>query len=257
MALAVMAIGILAGAAEAQTTNLYQGNGTQTPQSQGWLEELAPGVTPVSAGGSTTFDTTSSSTLEGGYSNDYATGTPVNSSFPSLNPTNGFSVALDVEINSETHSSANRAGFDWIVLGSDGKGVELDFWETDIWAQQYSASAFTHSATEDVDAENSAGFDSTFSTEGAINDYVLSIQGGNYSLTDNGTTILTGQTHDYSGSGMLPYTLDNYVFIGDDTTEANASETFSLLSVTVPEPTSACVLLVIGTGALARRRRRA
>jgi MprA protease rhombosortase-interaction domain-containing protein len=258
MGMVVGVIAMLASAAGAQTTYLYQGSGTQTPQSQGWLSEFAPGVTPVSSGGTTTFDSTSSASLEGGYSNDTVLGSPVNAAFPSLNPNKGFSVSLDVEINSESHgNNDNRAGFDWIVLGSDNKGVELDFWDTNIWAQQYntSNSTFTKSATEDVDAQNTLNFDSTFSTQSAINDYVLSVQGTNYYLTDNGSLILDGQTHDYTASGMEPYTLANYIFIGDDTSEAAASETFSTLSVTVPEPASAGVLLMIGSAALARRRR--
>jgi hypothetical protein len=83
----------------------------------------------------------------------------------------------------------------------------------------------------------------------------LSIIGTNYSLTDDGATILTGQTHDYTASAMLPYTLANYVFIGDDTTEAAADESFSLLSVTVPEPATATGLLFVFSAALGRRRR--
>jgi hypothetical protein len=253
-----MAISGLASRAGAQTTYLYQGSGTQTPQSQGWLYELAPGVTPVSNAGTTTFDSTSSASLQGGYSNDTPLGSPLNTSFPSLNPTTGFSVSLDGEINSETHNT-QRTGFDWIVLGSDGKGVELGFEASDIFAYNYSSSnnpVFYPSTTEDVDAENTPTFDGTFSTEGAINDYVLSIQGTSYSLTDDGTTILTGQTHDYSGEGIEPYTLDNYIFIGDDTSEVGASETFSSLAVTVPEPASGTALLAIAAPVMMRRKRK-
>jgi hypothetical protein len=252
-AIGISALPIRAGA---QTTYLYKGSGTQTPQSQGWLYEFAPGVTPVSSGGATTFDTTSSSSIEGGYSNDNLSGTPVNAAFPSLNPIPGFSVGFDVQINSESHSSNDRAGFDVIVLGSDMKGVELGFWANDVWAQQYTASAFTHDPSEDADTQGGSAFTSTFTTEGASNHYQLTITGTNYSLTDDGATILTGQTHDYTGSAMLPYTLANYVFIGDDTTEANASETFSTLSVAVPEPAAVSGLLALGLAGLARRRRR-
>ena len=56
---------------------------------------------------------------------------------------------------------------------------------------------------------------------------------------------------------MLPYTLANYVFIGDDTTDAQASETFTDLAVTVvPEPATLSGLVAVALAALARRRRR-
>jgi hypothetical protein len=265
-AIGISALPTLAGA---QTTFLYNGSGTQTPQSQGWLAfsdnaVLGDGTPAVSSsGGTTTLDTTtgnipsSSSNIEAGYSNYTALGSMVNPAFPSLNPATGFSVGLDVQINSESHSSNDRAGFDVIVLGSDKKGVELGFWGNDVWAQQYSSgSGFTHDPSEDADTQGGASFASTFTTEGASSHYQLSIIGTNYSLTDKGTTILTGQTHDYTAYGSAPYTLANYIFVGDDTTEGEASETFSTLSVTVPEPATATGLVALCLFALARRRRR-
>ena len=258
MTIVCAAIGISASPmrAGAQTTYLYNGSGTQTPQSQGWLSEFAPGATTVSTGGATTFNTSFDASLEGGYSNYTVVGAVVNAAFPALNPNPGFSVGLDVQINSESHSSNDRAGFDLIVLGSDNKGVELGFWGNDVWAQQYTGGEFTHDPSEDADTQGGSAFASTFTTEGSSYHYQLTIAGTNYSLMDDGVTILTGQTHDYTASAMLPYTLANYVFIGDDTSEAGASETFSTLSVTVPEPAIASGLFAVGLAGLARRRRR-
>ena len=74
-----------------------------------------------------------------------------------------------------------------------------------------------------------AAFASTFNTKPSIHDYTLTIQRHD-TIRCTGRrvpTILTGPTHDYTASAMLPYTLANYVFIGDDTTDAQASETFS------------------------------
>ena len=273
-AIGISALPIRAGA---QTTVLYNGAkdaGSDTPDSAAegsWLEYTAGGGSPTvsSSGGATTLNTTVGNATpsppappysdEAGYSNYTPAGAMVNSPspFPSLNPTPGFSVAFDVNVTSEFHSGTTRAGFDVIVLGSDKKGVELGFWENDVWAQEYS-SGFTPDPSEDADTENGASFASTFSTAAAtgnFHDYVLSIIGTNYSLTDDGATILTGQTHDYTASAMLPYTLANYVFIGDDTTEAAADESFSLLAVTVPEPATATGLLFVFSAALGRRRR--
>jgi len=257
--------------AGAQTTFLYNGSGTQTPQSQGWLAfadnaVLGDGTPAVSSsGGTTTLDTTTgnipsgSSNIEAGYSNYTALGSLVNPAFPSLNPATGFSVSFAVQLNSETHGADdNRAGFDVIVLGSDKKGVELGFWTNDIWAQQLNSNVFTRDPSEDYNVLNPSG--PSLSTT-SMTDYTLSILSGTYSLyadvpAATPTLVLTSSTHDYSSyTGAGPYSLTNYVFIGDDTTDAEASETFSYLSVTVPEPAAAGALIVLGSAALARRRR--
>jgi hypothetical protein len=256
------------------TTFLYQGSGMQTPQSQGWLDFadnaiLGDGAPAVSStGGSTTLDTTgannipsTSSNIEAGYSNYTPLGSLVNPAFPALNPATGFSVSFDVDINSESNGSdSDRSGFDVIVLGSDKKGVELGFWDTDIWAQEFTPGnpgTFTRDGGEDYNILHDSI--PAISTQ-ALTHYTLTILNGNYTLTSGTTdpfTILSAPTHDYTGSAMLPYTLANYVFIGDDTTDAQASETFTDLAVTVvPEPATATGLMALGLVALARRRRR-
>jgi hypothetical protein len=111
---------------------------------------------------------------------------------------------------------------------------------------------FERDGTQDSNIQN----DDTFDTGPSLIDYDLTILGGNYTLTANGTTILTGTTHDYTNSAMLPYTLPNFVFVGDDTSEAAASATFTSLAVTVPEPVMGMGLVAIGGISLLRRRSR-
>ncbi len=262
LGLIFLAFGASAGA---QTINLYQGSTGGTPQLQNWLtyqyNPLSTGPSTSSTGGptgNTTFDTTSTDAEEGGWSNySYnpitSSSAIVNSSFPALNPASGFSVNWDLAVTSESNTSTNRAGFDVIVLGSDGKGVELGYWGSDVWAQEYvSGTGFEQNPLQDSDTQNNDVFD----TGPSLIDYNLSVLGGNYTLTANGTTILTGATQDYSGSAMLPYTLDNFVFMGDDTSEAAASATFTSLSVTVPEPITGMGLLGMGLFGLMRRKPR-
>ena len=258
-------------AASGQTTVLYQGSTDASPTSRGWLTyqynplETAPQVTSTTgAGGQTTFDSTSDSATtpdpdddeEGGWSN-YSynpileTSSMVNSSFPSMNPATGFSVSWDLAITSESNTSTDRAGFDVIVLGSDKKGVELGYWGNDVWAQTYN-SGFERDGTQDSNIQN----DDTFDTGPGIIDYTLTVLGGNYTLQANGSTILTGTTHDYTASDMLPYTLPNFVFMGDDTSEASAKAEFSSLTVSVPEPVTAIGFAAIGAFSLLRRRPR-
>jgi hypothetical protein len=221
---------------------LYDGTQNTTPQSQGWLlsySEPSGAVTTAITNG-TTLDTTSNILIHAGYSNYSLTGSLVNTSFPTLNSTTGFTVNLDAQINSESHSSNDRAGFSLIALDSSDNGIELAFWTTDIWAQ---SSTFTHAE------------DATFNTTTAPVQYALTIQGGNYTLFANGSDILSGSTRNYSAEGA-PYNLPNYIFIGDDTTSADASENIYSLSVAVPEPSVAGLGLGIATLALLARPRR-
>jgi hypothetical protein len=263
--------------AGAQTTVLYNDAGmpSPTPQSEGWLSSLAPEGTVVTQGNGTTtfgttFDTTSTEAIEGGYSNYTVSLSPalVNGAFPTLNPTTGFTVSFDVAINSETHGADDtRAGFDVIVLGSNHLGVELGFWMNDIWAQEYTApvspatnGTISPDPAEDYDDLHSGSPDISTS---ALTQYNLTIQGGNYTLTAGATDpvpLFSGPTHDYSAYQLPPgepnpYGLSNYIFMGDDTTDAEGSETIAALSVTVPEPATASGLVVLGLGVLGRRRR--
>jgi hypothetical protein len=277
-AFAISAFSISAGG---QTTVLYNGAlgaGNDTPDSAAegsWLEYTAGAGSPTvsSSGGQTTLDTTVGNlpdppapqpySDEAGYSNYTPSQTLVNSNFPALNPTPGFSVSFDVQILSETHGTndtdTNRAGFDVIVLGSDKKGVELGFWTNDIWAQELNSNVFTRDPAEDSNIQR----DSTALDNTSLTHYTLTVIGSSYSLSTGATnpvTILTGSTHDYSsytGTEPNPYSLTNFVFIGDDTMDADAKESFTDLAVvTVPEPATLSGLLALGLVGLARRRRR-
>jgi hypothetical protein len=233
-----------AASASAQTVNLYVGSGSQTPQSQGWLNYIPTSGSAVttSAAGATTLDTTggTGNSIMAGYFN-YNTFLNAfqNPLFPTLNTSSGFTVNFSVQVNSESHSSNDRAGFSVIALGSDHTGVELGFWTGNVWAQTDSP-LFMH------------GEDAAFNTSSSSHDYSLHIQGSTYTLSADGSQILTGATKNYSSFG-LPYTLPSFLFLGDDTSSAAASETFTAVSVSVPEPATAfgAIFLLVS---LARRR---
>jgi hypothetical protein len=256
---------LVIASAGGQTTTLYSASTDSSPTSRGLLTyqynvlDPAPVVASTTgASGETTFNTTANDDEEGGWSNySYNPLVPsssiVNSSFPSLNPTTGFSVSWTLAIGSESSmSSDTRSGFDVIVLGSDEKGVELAYEDNDVWAQEYvSGMGFEENPAQDSDTQNN----DTFSTGPSLINYNLSILGGNYTLTANGTTILTGATQNYTAYGLLPYTLPNFVFMGDDTTEADSSASFSSLAVSVPEPVMGMGIVAVGVMGLMRRRR--
>ncbi|WP_428938777.1 choice-of-anchor Y domain-containing protein [Fontivita pretiosa] len=205
---------------------LYDGAAGTSPQSQGWLSYYSlpgTGVQTV-AGGKTTYDSTASASERGGFSSHTILGTLVNTAFPTLDRSVGYTVSIDLKLLSETHASNDRAGFSIIAISSDLQGIELGFWTNEIWAQ--SGPSFTHA--EGVAANTTA----------ANTTYDLTIQGSNYSLLANGTPILSGLLRNYSSFG-LPYNLPSYLFIGDDTGSAAGAFEFSRLAVAaVPEPTT-------------------
>src|SRR3954451_11192585 len=123
---------------------LYDGAQPGLPPSQGSLILGGTGGTQTQQVGFTNLDTTSTPANYAGYSNynfgvqfvpsfDIFPTTPVNPLFPVLDRTAGFSVHLTMQLVSESHpGNASRAGFSLIVLGSDKKGIELGFQDSNI-----------------------------------------------------------------------------------------------------------------------------
>jgi hypothetical protein len=216
--------------AQAAAIDLYDGSLGTAPETQGWLAFQSAGGTPTrdTSGGKTTLDTTSNNAIQAGYSN-YNLIFPVNPAFPPLLRTDGFVVSMDMRVIDEEHASANRSGVSIIVLASDLMGIELAFWENEVWAQ--SGADFLH-------AEGVA-----FNTTAAMTRYDVAVLGSTYRVLANGNQILTGSLRNYSAFG-LPYTLPNFLFLGDDTTSARGSFEFSRQSA-VPEPTNVAALAVL------------
>ena len=122
-----------------------------------------------------------------------------------------------------------------IVLGSDSKGLELGFWNNEVWAQNDSP-RFTH------------GEGAAINTTAALTDYALTIQGNSYTLRANGLGLLSGQVRDYSAFGA-PYTSKNFLFFGDDTSSAAARTDIARVTLgAVPEPASLALLAAGGSG---------
>jgi hypothetical protein len=239
----IVVAAVLVSSAAAQTTVLYNPTLGTSPTAQGWIAfaGLGSGTSTTNAT-ETTLDTTSAATNEAGYSNYTPIGSLINSGFPVLNPAVGFTLNFNMQIDTSTDPDSTRAGFAVILLGSDAKGVELGFWGNQVWAQN--AGFATHSTP------------ASFTTTGAFNQYALTILNGNYSLTANGTQILSGSTLNY-GTPALPYALDNYVFLGDDNVTDSGAEEIKTVSISVPEPTVGMVAIgLIGAALTSRRKRR-
>ena len=168
----------------------------------------------------TILDTTiaGSETYAGWLSNAEST-----TGFPILDRVTGFHVNFSIQVEREAHTNNNRAGFNVIILSQDARGVELAFWENEIWIQNDDTTGglFTH------------GEAVAFNTAGRVN-YQLTITGDTYTLNANGAPILTGPLRDYSNFEGFPdpYQTPNFLFIGDNTTSAQSRIRLGYVSVT-------------------------
>ncbi len=197
---------------------LYDGTlNTGTPNKQGFLYLTYPltdaQATQIFTSPVTLLDTTPQMSDYAGYFANLLAKPPL---YPPLDRATGYQVLFTIQVMSETHTSPNRAGFSLLVESSDKRGIELAFWTNEIWAQEGGSSRpFTH-------AEGM-----TFTTTADLIAYRLSVMGDRYALAADGSTVLTGPLRDYTAAPppslpLNPYTTANLIFLGDDTSEAQA-----------------------------------
>ncbi|MEG4273641.1 MULTISPECIES: choice-of-anchor Y domain-containing protein, partial [unclassified Microcoleus] len=242
-------------------TSLYAGQLGTPPASQPWMalgnvNQANPfaGVvaTQTLNGGSTTLNSLANQSIYAGYST-HTLGipslafSPKNAAVPVLDRTLGYGVRFDVKINSESHSFADsdknadglsdRAGFSLIAISSDGqKGVEIGFWDNEIWVQKDGIAdagpLFTH------DSANPSA-DRWFGDTTQLASYELTVLGENFTLFRNGTAILNNRPlRNYTSftGAINPYQTPNFLFFGDDTTSASASFELKNVAVKSAEP---------------------
>lgn len=160
-------------------------------------------------------------------------------SAPNFDRTLGYQLDFVVQVDEEGHAGSDRngdaiddrAGFSVILLGNDLEGIELGFWQNEVWAQEDDHAdpndLFTH-------AEGAS-----FNTTTSLISYTITVLNNTYTVLANGTPILTGPLRNYSNavvSGFNPYTIPNLVFLGDDTTSAQAEIKFGYASITAKLP---------------------
>jgi len=216
---------------------LYDGSTGQTPDQQGWFYSGGASATQINTSTFTAFDSTVPMADQAGYTSVFH---PL---MPQMNRGDGFVVRFSVRVVQESHSSVHRAGFSVIAIAQDLKGVELAFWENEIWTQQDSP-LFERNAAESV----------SFDTTASLTQYELSILGDSYSLSAAGMPSLSGTVKDYTAfdhtaAGLLidPYEIPSFLFFGDATSSGEAAVELSFIEV-VPEPAS--LLILMGTGAV-------
>jgi hypothetical protein len=215
---------------QGEIIELYSGSGL--PSAQPWLsyadDRLATGgsvsQTAVTGGVRLATDLP----VSAGYSNYNFLSQLKNPSFPQLIRSQGFQIEFRTQIVSEQHGSIHRAGWSVLLLGQDRKGVELGFWENEIWAQTQSP-LFQHGEGTTIDTR-------------IARDYQLLILGDRYALAADGVKILEGEVKDYSSFGT-PYSLSNFLFLGDNTSSAGGTSILGKVTLqtgisSIPEPSS-------------------
>lgn len=230
--------------APAVEIQLYDASAGTLPGTQPWLTYGEIGTVTQTLLGTTGTRLTSDLGAQAGWSNTVPIlNTFKNPAFPSLDAAQGFAIDWSMRMISETHSSPNRAGTSMLLLGSDNTGIEICFWTDQVWAQT-SNPLFTKG--------ESVNFDTTTASV----DYRLQVNGGNYVLYANQAQILTGQTRSYAAFGSSPYTLSNFLFLGDNTTSAGATvEIGSVRLITpIPETGLTGIIVALAAGAVALRR---
>ncbi len=223
-------------------TVLYDGSLGTLPSVQGFTF-FGPGTTQTAPNlptqPFTVLDTTASNSLQGGYTPNVAL---------SLDRIAGYAVNVSARVVSETHATNDRAGFSIIALSSDKRGVELGFWTDRVWAQT-DTPLFTHG--------EEALYNTTVQTA-----YSLAIQNNTYTLYANALPILSGGLRDYTAFAGFPdvYENPNFLFLGDDTTSAQArfelrSASVGAFPTVVPEAgTGLLMLIAVGMVGMLRYR---
>jgi hypothetical protein len=196
-----------------------------------------PGVaSPIFSNDATILDTTSAGvdTYAGWTANE--TMTP---GFPVLERTEGFRLDFTLQIENESHNHNHRSGFNLILLSDDARGIELAFWENEIWVQSDSNTGELFQHGEGI----------VFPTTAGLINYQLTVTGDAYTLIADTRSILTGPVRDYSDFDGFPdpYQTPNFIFLGDDTTSAQARIRLRFVSITGTEPVTATVTTT-GTG---------
>jgi hypothetical protein len=114
-----------------------------------------------------------------------------------------------------------------IVLDKDRKGIELSFGENEIWAKSDDNTGGLFTRGEDV----------PFATAD-MTAYQVTLVGDTYTLNANGQPLLSGPIRDYSAFDGFPdpYETANFLFLGDNTTSAQARIRLQFVSIVGSEP---------------------
>jgi len=193
---------------------------------------------------------------------------PVNSAFPVLDRQAGYKVSFSAQLEAQARGASadndgdgldDRAGFSAIVIGNDQKGIEIGFWDNEVWAQNDGTSQIDPS----IEPDGEPGDDTrTLFThgEGTVvntsvpNRYDLVVKGDRYQLYVDDSLKLSGPLRDYSAFSIPsqevsqigitrniglpnPYQTPNFIFLGDNTPTASATVNLNDIAVSTSQAT--------------------
>lgn len=213
-------------------TVLYDGAAGGTPDTQNFIYAAVDPTNPpfFTAQATQTYSPSLTATILDSTPdiNEYA-GYTISTSLPiTLDRNTGFQSNVRLRIASESHDSGNdRAGFNITFLASDTRGIELAFWENRIWAQEGGSPPDLFTPAEGIDFDTTADFIT----------YTLAIITDTYTLSANGTQILTGSVRDYSAWTPPPgvpnvYERPNLFALSDNTTSAQGETWLAYTDIT-------------------------
>jgi len=201
------------------------------PNAQGWT------TTSSAAAGSDTLvsgrlrvDTTGTGVSQHGHGR-----------LAALDTVTGFTLQFGLRVISESTNSVNRAGFALLLQGQDqSKSLELAFLDDKVWALQYSLGSPDNGFVQ--------GESAPLDTVSSLRNYSLTVQNNLFSLSADGQALFSGAMRDYPslpGSlGTLVYNQSNFLFFGDNTSQARGVfDVASIILTPVPEPGAAALLL--------------
>ena len=198
-----------------QTIVLYDGLLGGTPDEQEFrFLSYGSMASQLDAAGVTVLDTTGDIGEQAGY---------FNRNEIALDRHEGFTLQFAIQLGQEEHRGPNRAGFSIILLSDDLLGVELGFWENEVWVQEGGTgeALFTHAEGAAVD------------TTADLVTYQLAVQDSSYTLSADGQPILTGPLRDYTAFEGFPdvYESPGLLFLGDNTRRAAAKMAVSFVAL--------------------------
>lgn len=170
----------------------------------------------------------------------------LNPSFPQLDPARGFALDFRLRILDEVNTAENRAGFSAILqgMGAAPLGIELGFWRDRI------ASLLGGDAPLQTVGAWVGGLNLSTATA-----FSLRIVDQTFYLLADDRLLLSGPVQDYSkvsANPLLPfnpYSLANFIFLGDNTTRAGANVELGDVSMQVARAGGHSAELLTGTGA--------
>jgi len=229
-------------------TNLYNAALAALPSAQGWLSfgnTLLGSQTRTPNG--VLLSSLPSLANAAGFSNVSAL-LPmlVNPGFPQLDPARGFALGFRLRMLDEQHLADNRAGFSAILqgMGSAPLGIELGFWRDRI------ASLLGGDTPLQTVGAWVGGLDLSQNTA-----FSLRIFEQTFYLMADRRLLLSGPVQDYSQvtvSPLLPfnpYSLANFIFLGDNTSRAGANVELGDVSMQQARGGGSNGDLLTGTGA--------